>query len=433
MSGCQKAENQLDIDFQLGFDDTVKIANGNPLKATIRNNGKELTGELQVEVNQNTMESVIFSKAFQIPENGEKKIQMVIPVYTIQKEFKVKVIAEGRTVFEDTISMSNFISPYQPTIGMISDQPDEYRFLNRVGYDNYVKDDDIARLFRRFGHSGQNSAKYDEIGEKSEPEVLYFNDLGDFEELDNLSFFNYIYIGDSEQLKINDEMKNKLLIWINNGGNLIYETGKDYKRLYSFLPEEILNFNVQSIEAMDIGLLSELNEVNDLVSMASGNIKEGTDSKIYEEDGFNVAAYTLMGQGQIINILTDLNEAALIDDNLPNAILNIALEHGINASLSVFSDVYKDRDNDGSYYNILSYIPSDKKPPFSLMAILFTVYIFLTGIGLYFILKKLDKRDYIWIGVPILSIVCLLIIYIVGYGTRYSKPVINTLSKVIYN
>jgi hypothetical protein len=169
VTGCKQENDQLDIDFELGYEDSVKVSKGNPLTATIKNKGKEFIGELQIEVNQTQSESLIFAKEFQISENGEKEINMVIPVYTIQRKFKVAVISEGKQIFEDTIDVGSFISPNQAIVGVISDQPDEYRFLNSSNYNNYFGEQELMDYYY------QSVQPKEEIKETNEPKIFYFD------------------------------------------------------------------------------------------------------------------------------------------------------------------------------------------------------------------------------------------------------------------
>lgn len=67
------------------------------------------------------------------------------------------------------------------------------------------------------------------------------------------------------------------------------------------------------------------------------------------------------------------------------------------------------------------------------MAIILGIYIILCGPILYYILKRKDRRDWMWFGVPALSVLCLLALYVFGFGTRYSKPIINSISEIEYN
>jgi hypothetical protein len=170
----------MDIDFELGYDNALKVSAGNPLKASIKNNGEGFNGELQIEVNQTPNETIIFAKEFQIADYGEKEISLVLPVYTIQKTFKVSVLVDGKRVYEDTINAGRFIAPNQAVIGVISDQPDEYRFLNSARYENYYGEQDMMNYYYNY------IPMIEEVEETNQPEVFYFYGFEELVDIDNL-------------------------------------------------------------------------------------------------------------------------------------------------------------------------------------------------------------------------------------------------------
>jgi len=425
---CSKKNDQLDIEFSLGYDDSIKVSDGNPLTAKITNNGKEIIGELQIEVDQTQAESLIFAKEFQIPANSDKEIQMIIPVYTIQRKFKVLVLVDGKRIFEDTITSGSFISPNQPIIGVISDQPDEYRFLQSSKYDSYFGEQKVMdSYYQSFGPTEV------EKEETNNPELFYFDSFDEMVNLDNLDFFNYLYIGDNGNLKITEKMEDKLLTWVAGGGTLFVESGEDYKRLYSFVPESITNFQVSSVEEIKLEALFETYSLDAPVKVVRGEPIQDEDVMIYEEDAVPLVVYTRIGQGQVVNLLVDLTDVGLDDWPYKSQIIDEVLKRGVNAQNSLFGNYEIEYNNSYEYYDMLRYIPTDKNPPYGIMAILFTIYVVLVGPVLYYILKRKDRRDLMWIGVPALSLICILLLYVFGFGTRYTKPVVNSISNIEYS
>lgn len=423
-SGCESELSQLDVELTIGFQGAVKISEGNPVRASIINNGDEFNGELQVIVNQNDMESIIYAKEFQIPENGEKDIQLAIPVYTIQREFEVKIVEGNKTAFEDKVSVSRFISPFQPVVAVISDQPDNYKFFNASQFSQYQADDIMVDTY-------YNSSSSDMVEAKQEVEVFYFDDFEEISKMDNLEFFNYFYIGDHSNLKIGSQLEEDILQWVNNGGSLFLETGEDYKRLYSFLPESITNFSVDEIKTVHKDTIFEKYELQESVQIATGRPIDSTNVGYYNENGLDLAMYTNHGSGQIINLLMDLSQPALNDKSYRSRLIDEFLLRGVNGSDKVVGTTYQ-YGNDGRYTYMLRYIPSEKKPPYIVMAIVFSVYILMAGPILYIILKQRDKRDLMWVAIPAASIICLLILYIFGFGTRYNEPILNSISTIEY-
>lgn len=427
ITGCKEETSQLELDLSVGYEGSVKVSNGNPLRATITNNGEAISGELQIVVNQTQAESLIYAKEFEIAANGEKDINMVIPVYTIQRKFTVKVVSDGKQIYEDEVSVGNFISPNQPIIGVVSDQPDEYRFLNSVNYTNYYGEEELMDYYYQ---SNVSTVTQEAVEDTNDPVVFFFDSFDEMNDLDNLAFFNYLYIGDNGNLKITEKMEEKLLTWVSKGGNMFVESGEDYKRLYSFVPESITNFEVTGVSEISKDSLFERFELSEPLVVVSGSPINDEGTMMYSEDEVALAMFTNKGSGQIINILMDLTHKSLDSWTYKHQVIDELLNRGINGRSSMFSDYNFNNQYSYEYYDMLRYIPIEKNPPYGVMAILFTLYVFISGPVLYFILKKKDRRDLMWVGVPALSVLCLVLLYVFGFGTRYTKPIVNTISNI---
>lgn len=67
-------------------------------------------------------------------------------------------------------------------------------------------------------------------------------------------------------------------------------------------------------------------------------------------------------------------------------------------------------------------------PNIKLYAVIMLVYVFLAGPGVYFLVKKKDKRSLLWIIIPSLSLAFAALVYLTGTSTRIQKPYINFVS-----
>ncbi|MDD4503359.1 MAG: hypothetical protein PHS15_00865, partial [Clostridiaceae bacterium] len=88
------------------------------------------------------------------------------------------------------------------------------------------------------------------------------------------------------------------------------------------------------------------------------------------------------------------------------------------------------QDNIYAIDNALRNIPELPLPKTSHMVFLYAAYILLVAPISYFILKRRDKRELMWLTVPVLSIVFSGVVYVSGAGTRLTEPVTNVISLV---
>lgn len=85
------------------------------------------------------------------------------------------------------------------------------------------------------------------------------------------------------------------------------------------------------------------------------------------------------------------------------------------------------------YYNygvldVLRIPDLNEIPRISGYVIAILLYLMVSGPLMYMILKKRDKRNLTWVLVPLYSVLFAFIIYLLGSGTRISKPVVNYIS-----
>lgn len=90
---------------------------------------------------------------------------------------------------------------------------------------------------------------------------------------------------------------------------------------------------------------------------------------------------------------------------------------------------YRNRDY-YRYNSVVRQVPEDQTPPYKTLLLIILAYILIVGPVLYIILKLKDKRDYSWIAIPVLSLLCLGIIYAAGLKTKYTSAVMNNISLI---
>jgi len=88
------------------------------------------------------------------------------------------------------------------------------------------------------------------------------------------------------------------------------------------------------------------------------------------------------------------------------------------------------QDNMYAIDNALRNIPELPLPKTSYLLFLYTAYILLAAPVSYLILKRLDKRELMWLVVPVLSVAFSGVIYVSGMGTRLTEPITNIISVI---
>ncbi|GEM_PF-1456159 len=423
LAGCQKQDTNLEVDLEVGYDQVVKISEGNPLNVTMRNAGEAVSGEIQIDIATDGQSQIVFAVPFDISQGAEKVLDVYIPVYTVQKEFPVRIVVDNTTVYEQKVKARQFLSPERAVIAVISEQPDHYRFFNQMHLSAMVKEEEL------YTYDRVTREESNEIAEVKSPHVIFFDSVEAFNERQALDFFDYIYLGNTSNLGFNAGVEKNIIHWMQQGNTLFVETGANYQRMMNQLPEGLKH--VAFNEAKEVSLdFSEANLpfVGDVV-LATGNPLN--EDVVFIEQQESILGYgERIGAGKLITLSMDLTADPLAQWNTGGIFLSHLMQV-LDVQQQMSPGEYEEYYGNNSYR--LRYIPMEKKPPYGLMALILGIYSILVGPITYFVLKKKDRRDLMWIIVPTMAIVCVVIIYLFGFMTRYDKPISNSISEINYH
>ncbi len=422
IAGCQKKEANLEVDVEIGYDQVVKISEGNPLSLTMRNLGEAVDGEIQIDIATDGQEQIVLAVPFDISQGAEKVFDLHIPIYTVQKKFPIRIVVENATVYEDEMTVRQFLSPERAVVGVITDQPDQYRFFNQMELSPHIRDEE------RYAYERATVEQAAIPTESVHPHIIYFDSVQEFNDKEALSFFDYIYMGNASNLGFSQVIESNVFNWIQQGNTLFIETGANYQRSMNQLPESLKQVNFSEVREETLDFTgSDLPFVGE-ATLAYGDRLRQDISLIQEND--KVLGYAeRLGAGRLITLSMDLSAKPLARWNADGLLLS----HLMNI-LDVKAEMIQGQINyygNNSYQ--LRYIPMEKQPPYGLMALILGIYSILVGPITYYVLKRKDRRDLMWIAVPAMAITCVTLIYLLGFMTRYDKPISNSISEINYH
>lgn len=419
------SDDDIEVEYTIGYDESVKIGDGNPLEMTIENNGEDFSGEVQVMVTKPNQNTIIYAKKFDIASQSTKTIEMTIPFMTIQRKVEVKVVSGRKTLYEDTYKVGAIYPPDASMVAVIADDADDYRFFSNLEYLRNFNSEYID-YYPMYSGVTKSTSEYEVDSVK--PNAVFIEDMSTILTQERMAFFNHIFIGEIDQLEMSEDEQAVLTNWIEGGGILMSESGNIYEKMNQVLPEvaKIVEFDQKtSVNIDDIYIGSPVNE-SVMVASAS-NIGDDVQELIVMEQ--YLGYQKRVGRGYILQLAVDFGTAPLSSWNGKVFMLTDFVEN-LNAN-DINGDVYYD-DNLYMYNNFLNNIPVTKTAPYIIMIVVLVLYILSTGPILYFIMKKKDKRIHIWWLVPAVSVFSVCLFFVLGFGTRYTKPIVNQLSKITY-
>jgi len=213
---------------------------------------------------------------------------------------------------------------------------------------------------------------------------------------------------------ITEDYRRMIYEWVLHGGMLVLSGGAAAGEGETF--SEISPVIKRSYRTLT-GDLNGFLEGDRSVKLAVGDAVRG--EILIGVDGVPVAARNNIGKGCVIYSALDLNDVKLNDKVL-----------SVLFALEKFYDV-KDYMEDASILVSQSrYLPQLDLPSFNFFAVVWVVYAAAVSFGAYFVLKRLKKRDLMWVVVPVVSVLTLVVIYFSAPFNKFTDNFSNTLAFV---
>lgn len=401
-------EDKINLKVNVGYDSTYKIGSPVPVNMEIENNLKNINGELQIEV-ENTRSDVVnnitlYSQSINLPVNSTKKITMNVPMFQYVTKLQINIVEGKNTVFQKEVVIPGGMSGENILIGILSDDFDSLSYINQ------------AVLNKNMNFSVKNT----KLSQNNLPE-----------DLDAMKMFNIIVVDNFDTSKLTEKQYATLKNWVNEGGLLLIGTGDTYSKTLSGFKDDFLS--IKSDGTMNLSTRALYNLAGDSaatpmkINVLKNKINNGT--SVISENGIDLVQKVEKGKGTIALAAFDFGLNPISDWQLKSVFVNKLFEQ--TAPKIYTSNRHRSGNimNDEGRIN-LNNIAELSVPSATKMAILFLVYIVLVSLINYVILKKIDRRELMWITVPVLSIIFAIIMYGSGAATRINKPIANVLSFV---
>lgn len=251
---------------------------------------------------------------------------------------------------------------------------------------------------------------------------------------DSLSALNYIIIDNFDTASLSDAQYQALKDWVNNGGVLICALGANYQNVLHIFDDDFISGSLNDISQKEItwAITDDQGEKMSLpdvyavdFSLTDGYAITGfSEDECYRKD---------IGNGAVVLLSYSLSQSPVSDyanrEVLMSELINHMVSQGIKDDMLGYSyNIYD------YYYEIQSMledsITEQTNPSPVLFLVIFIFYALLAGPILYFILKKLKKREIIWLLIPGLALVFVGVVYVVGNKYNIKGAFYSTFSVI---
>ncbi|MDQ0270266.1 hypothetical protein [Cytobacillus purgationiresistens] len=402
------AAEKIKISVEAGFDGKVKSGEGFPLRVVAENSGGDFSGYLLVEFYPTYNAGGSVPVKIELPANSSKSFEVALPGVT-----------------EDYQSYNQ----NEPTIHLFKG---DWRDGKAVPYkgDKTIKpkfidiDDHII---------GVLSEQYDRLKElrvlpKTQTQLVQMKEEHVPKHALSLETLDVLLIDKFAVSALSEEQQAAISEWIAGGGVFIAggtpNASQFYGPLYSLLPLQTTN------ETKGDASFLNTNKDKDFpikeLQLFTGELEK--DATVLAKSGETPAVVKKSyGQGIILQTAFSLGDEPLSSWSNYSDWFEQLLKH---ADISNITSGYYGSDMlDQLYWDfaeVNEYFPSSSFSIGQLIALL-AGYIILVVPILYFILRKLDKREQAWWIIPSISILMAVVIFTIGAKDRLGNPQLNQM------
>ncbi|RIE04851.1 DUF7408 domain-containing protein [Cohnella faecalis] len=368
------------------------------LRTTVTNlTDRDLKGELSITVVlPNGGYNQRYAVPAELPKGSPIEIEITVPGMSYNKQNnriaftdssgKDVPVAIGKEYVEaSSIGMS--------TVGVVARDPDTLNFLpilNQKGY----------------------NLKMVPIAEKDIPNTLQL-----------LEGLDILLLNDVATADWTDLRKNALRSWVQQGGTLIVAGGAGYAKTAEGLGD-LVPVAAEGTTKLDATKgLEQWGDGKPLaagypVTVSTGKLQAGNATAV--SDGTIVAAERDYGKGKVAYAAFDPSLEPFVSwTGSP-----VFWSHFLSGSVNPYSQTgipgFGSNNENWEISNALNQFPSIKTPSYSLLLIFFIAYLLIVAPGLFLLLRKLDRREWAWWIIPIVSIVSSVVIFTIGSSDKNS-------------
>ncbi|MEG6616218.1 hypothetical protein V6C27_07240 [Peptococcaceae bacterium 1198_IL3148] len=207
--------------------------------------------------------------------------------------------------------------------------------------------------------------------------------------------------------------------WVTLGGTLLLSGGAGAAEGQAFADiSPVLVTGNKNITGNWNGLRTATNAV----AVTTGTFVDG--EKLLTVDGTTLVARRTIGRGDVVYSAVGLENLQAKDNKVWEALLKMhdapimAAKHG------------NDRDINISLLDASANFPQLHPPSITYLVGIWGLYMVLVAPGLYLLLKKYNRRDWAWLGVPMLAVLTAAVIYYSAPMHKLNGPLGQTLAMV---
>ena len=409
---------EISLEAELGYENTVTYIRAVPLRVVLKNDGADAELTVAVNVSRNDREYDRYEYPVFLAGGAEMRLTLPINITYKQSVFTVEALSGGEEVASVSVKPQKVVSPDTLLVGLLCAQPQSMRYLNIN-----ANSDQLMR------------------GEYWQTLALTADTFPENVEL--LRTFPILAIDDFDLSTLSDRQRTAFDQWLRQGGIVLSGGGSSgistFRGLMGYTG--ILTGTPVRTEHVDRALISGLSRGQFAptgLSALNGSVMlselRGGRNAVMELNGAPLLDRCAVENGVIYTAAFSLSERPMSAWNGMNSFWQRVL---LTFDQPLYQQVVRRVQNyydtsDDMYVDswLLRRLPMENPDNVLLVVLLISGFVLLSGIGSYLILNKLDKREWMWVTVPALSLLSAFITLSLSRGMQLGKPAVAAYARI---
>jgi len=375
----------------------VRVGAWSAVEVDLANDGPAISGELRLGGGQPGAST--YGALVDLPTNSKKRYLLYAQPSIFGRDILVDLIAGGQRLATTKVPITAH-DVYQPIVVVVAEQPGRL----------------IPDLTAAVSNPNMPVAAIVSLSPADLPGRI-----------EAWSAIDRLVWQDVDSSKLDDAQLDALRAWLGLGGRLVILGGSTGATTLGGFPDAILPFRpTRTVDATpdDLGpLLGAVPALGERLPVLGGTLIEG--SVLARSGDDIIAAERSVGQGDVLIVGMDPGQSGIAGSAGARSLWRRAVPMTPGAVVNPLA-----LPDDSAIVAALNYLPAVGLPPVEQLLVLLVAYIVLIGPVNYLILRRLDRREWAWLTMPLLIVVFSAGAFGLGRLLKGSDTVVNEIAIV---
>ncbi len=395
----------ITIDATIGYEGRITYLRRLPIRVTVSNRGEEsLNGVLAVNVLRDSYSYDRYDLPLVVASQAEVKVELPVELTRGQPFYRLELLVDGVEIASHTVKPTATMHPSTILVGTLS--------ATKASFPQFVFSNTKDPLSR--------SENWQEV--PLTPETFPDN-------AESMEAFAFLAVDGVDLATLSQRQQEAFTQWLNQGGIVFLGGGAQAGAAYPFF-EQFTGIKAgptsQSEKDITPALLA-FEEATGKPVESNVLLCEMQNAKnVLVLDTLPLLDMTKVGDGYVYTAAFSLSDKPLNGWLSTNAtwqrVLAASLARRYASIVETYRNLYS-RETGYLDVGIMNHIPITSENNIALPMLLLLTFVALVGFGSYAILKKKDKRDWMWTTIPTISLIFAVVMVILSNSMTFKQPI----------